>query len=111
MLVGANPLPDTGYEGLAAHLMPVHALSGDLALDDGLGGDAGVVLAGHPQRLVAAHAVVADHDVFNGGGKRVAKVQRAGDVGRWHADDKWWACGIGARAEEAAALPPLIEAL
>ena len=36
-------------------VVPGHALLGELALDDVLGGDAGVVHAGQPQRLVALH--------------------------------------------------------
>ncbi len=73
---------------LAPDLVAVRALFGYLALDDGLGRDARVVLAGNPERRVAEHAVVADHDVFERRGDGVAEVQRAGHVGRRHADDE-----------------------
>jgi hypothetical protein len=62
------------------------ALLLQLALDHDLGGDAGVVGAGHPQRVVAAHAVVARQRVHDGLVERVAHVQRAGDVGRRQLD-------------------------
>ena len=41
----------------------VGAFGGELALDQHLGGDAGVVGAGDPDGGVAAHAVPADEDV------------------------------------------------
>ena len=46
------PLPDPLDERLAAEVVPGQALLGELALDDVLGGDAGVVHAGQPERLV-----------------------------------------------------------
>ena len=55
---------------------------GQLALDHHLGGDAGVVGAGQPQRRLAAHALEADQHVLQGVVQRVADVQRAGDVRR-----------------------------
>ena len=54
----------------------------ELALDDHLRGDAGVVGAGLPQRVIAAHAVVARQRVHERVLERVAHVQRAGDVRR-----------------------------
>ena len=53
-----------------------------------LGGDAGVVAAGHPQRGPPLHAVVADHQVLHGHEDGVAQVQLAGHVGRRHGDDE-----------------------
>ena len=54
------PLPDLGDEGLAAHLAAADvAGGGELALDDHLGGDAGVVEAGLPEGVEAAHPVPA----------------------------------------------------
>ena len=49
------PLPDALDERLAAEVVAGLALLGELALDDVLGGDAGVVHAGQPERLVALH--------------------------------------------------------
>ncbi len=76
------PLPDPLDELLAAEVVPVCALLGQLALDHVLGGDAGVVGAGHPERVVALHALPADEDVLERVVQRVAHVQDAGDVGR-----------------------------
>ena len=58
------------------------AFFGELAFDDHLGGDAGVVGAGEPEGDVAAHAVPADGDVDLGVLQHVAHVEGAGDVGR-----------------------------
>ena len=74
--------------------MAVCPLFGQLALDHGLRGDTRVVFAGNPERLIAEHAMVADHDVFERRSDGVAEVQRAGDVGRRHADDEGMAIGI-----------------
>ena len=49
---------------------------GELALDHHLGGDAGVVGAGQPERVVAAHAVPADGDIDLGVLEHVAHVER-----------------------------------
>ena len=58
----------------------------ELLLDDDLRRDAGVVGADLPQRVVAAHAVVADQHVHQRVLERVPHVQRAGDVGRRQLD-------------------------
>src|SRR6185437_10985581 len=86
MLVLAHPLPDTLDKALAAQRMPVGAFACDLTLDDGLRGDARVILARHPERWVAQHAMVADHDVFERRGDGMPEMQRAGHVRRRHAD-------------------------
>ncbi len=112
-LVLAHPLPDALDERLAAHLVTVRTFFGDGLLYDGLGRDAGVVFAGNPQRLIAEHAVVANHDVFERRRDGMPQVQRARHVGWRHADDEGAPIRVraGARAEVAVALPPLIEAL
>ena len=53
-----------------------------LVLDDDLRRDAGVIGADLPQRVVAAHAVIADQHVHQRLLERVSHVQRAGDVRR-----------------------------
>ena len=58
------------------------AFFGEFAFDHHLGGDAGVVGAGEPEGVFAAHAVPADGDVDLGVLEHVAHVEDAGDVGR-----------------------------
>ena len=55
---------------------------GEVPLDQGLGGDAGVVHAGQPQRLVALHPPAPGEGVHEGVLEGMAEVQAAGDVGR-----------------------------
>ena len=52
-----------------------------LALNNNLGRNARVISAGHPQRVVAQHAVVARERIHDGLIERVAHVQRARDIG------------------------------
>jgi len=80
------PLPHLLQEALAAEVVAADALGVELALDDDLGGDAGVVGARLPQRVVAAHAVVARERVHDRLVEAVPHVQRAGDVGRRQQD-------------------------
>ncbi len=68
--------PDALFELLAAQVAVVDALFGELALHHHLGGDAGVVGAGQPQRVVAEHAMPADGDVDLGVLQHVTDVQR-----------------------------------
>jgi hypothetical protein len=75
-----------------------------LALDHHLRGDAGVVGADHPQRILAAQPLVADHHVLQRVVERVADVQAAGDVGR-RVDDGERLRHPGARAEQAVGFP------
>ena len=72
----------------AAGLLALH----QLALDHHLGRDAGMVGAGLPQHVLAAHALEAAQDVLQRVVERVAHVQRAGDVRRRDDD----AVGLGA---------------
>ncbi len=58
------PLPDPLDKGLPAQGVAVFAFRGQLALHHVLGGDAGVVGAGHPQGVEAVHALEADQDVL-----------------------------------------------
>jgi hypothetical protein len=53
-----------------------------LALDDVLGRDAGVVGAGDPEGIEALHPFIADEDVLERVVERVPHVEGAGDVGR-----------------------------
>ena len=60
----------------------------ELLLDDDLRGDAGVIGADLPQRVVAEHAVLANQRVHHRLLERVAHVQGAGDVRRRKLDRK-----------------------
>ena len=62
--------------------MAAYALRLQLTLDHDLRGNAGMVGARHPQRVVAAHAVVARQAVHDGLVERMPHVQRAGHVRR-----------------------------
>ena len=53
-----------------------------LALDDHLRGNAGMVHAGLPEHVLAAHALEADHDVLQRIVQRVAHMQRARHIRR-----------------------------
>ena len=108
LLVTVLPLPDALHQGLAADVVAGLALQLQQApLDHGLGGDAGVVGAGHPQRVVAQHPVPADqqvlHDVVHG----VPHVQGAGDVGQRHHHHVAALAAVGDRAERARGGPAL----
>ena len=104
------PLPDFLDELVAAQRVAglAFACNGEVARDDHLGGDAGVVGAHLPQRAIATHAVVADQRVLQGVLERVAHVQRAGDVRRRQQDGIGRAVARGRK--RAAAFPLLVQA-
>ena len=77
----------------------------ELALDDDLGRDAGVVGARHPQRVVALHPVVAHQRVHDRVLERVPHVQRAGHVRRRQLDAERGPGGIERRLVDAALFP------
>ena len=71
------PLPDPLDERLPAEVVAATApRAASCALDHVLGGDAGVVHAGQPQRLVALHPLAAGERVHEGVVEGVADVQR-----------------------------------
>ncbi|MDQ1094644.1 hypothetical protein QE400_004057 [Xanthomonas sacchari] len=78
------PLPDLGDEAVAAQRIAGLALAfqGQVARHHHLGGDAGMVAADLPQRVEAAHAVVAHQRIHQRLLEGVAHVQRAGHVRR-----------------------------
>ena len=70
------PLPDAFDQPLAAELVPAEfLLLQQPPLDDGLGGDAGVIGAGHPEGLEPLHPLLADEDVLQRVVQGVAQVQ------------------------------------
>src|SRR2546427_13030288 len=98
-LILVHPGPNTLHEGGSPNLVAIRSLRCQQALYHGLGSDAGVIFARHPESVVAAHAVIADQDVFNGGGDGVSKVECTRYVGWRHADDEGWAAAIFPRFE------------
>ena len=99
------PFPDFVNEGGAAQVVAGFAFTGELALDHDLRGNAGVVGAGHPQRVFAQHAVVARERVHDGLVERMAHVQRARHIGRRQLNGKRSFAGVQRRLVHAALLP------
>ena len=106
---GVDERPDALEEGLAPDVVSAHPLLVELALDDGVDGDRGVVDAGHPDGVVAEHAVPANQGVLDGGGEGVAHVQLAREVGRRHDHGEGLLAALG--LEEAAFLPGAVDPL
>ena len=65
---------------------PVLALLLEAFVHHGLGGDARVVGAGHPEGLVPLHAMGTDEDVLDGVVERVPEVKGGRDIG-WRDED------------------------
>ena len=105
------PLPDPLDELLPAKVVPGQALGGELALDHVLGGDAGVVHAGQPQRLVALHPPAPDQGVLDRVVEGVADVQRAGHVRRRNDDAVRLAIAGRVRREVTGLYPQLVPPL
>ncbi len=76
------PPPHAFEEGFASHLTAVESLLAQFLLDAVLGGDAGVVGAGQPERVDARHAFPAGQDVLEGTIEGMTHVEAARDVGR-----------------------------
>ncbi len=104
------PLPGAAQELVAADLQPGRALVAQHPFHLELGGDAGVIGSGNPQRGPTLHPRAADHQVFQGDEHGVAHVEFAGDVGRGDGDDE--RLGVGRARfglEPAVVFPPLVE--
>src|SRR6185369_402781 len=97
-------------KGLAAYLRTLDALRLEIAFDDHLGRDSGMVGADHPERVLAAHPLAAGEHVLKRIVERVADVERAGDVGRRH-DNRPRSCVGAIRTEQALGLPMGVPAL
>src|SRR5262249_50035431 len=83
-----EPGPGALEERLAADLLARGSLREQLLLDDVLRRDAGVVVPGLPERVVAAHAVPPDQGVLHRAVQGMAHVELAGDIRRRDADDE-----------------------
>ena len=105
------PLPDPLDERLPPQVVPGQALLGQLALHHVLRGDARVVHARQPERVVALHAPAPGQRVHQRVLERVAEVQGAGHVGRRDDDAERRLAGVlrPAGREVAAVDPPLVE--
>ena len=81
------PFPNMLEQFLATEIVPMlhYALLAQLAFDDTLRGDAGMVGAREPQNLLAIHTRLAGENVLNGVVEHMPHVQLAGDV--WRRDD------------------------
>jgi hypothetical protein len=76
------PLPHAFDEKIAPEIMARFAFDLELALDDHLRRNAGVIGADLPERVVALHAVIADERIHQRVLECVAHVQTAGHVRR-----------------------------
>ena len=97
-------------EKTSAEVFLLLAFLGELALHHHLGGDAGVVEAGQPEGVEAAHALPAHDHVLEGEGEGVSDVQGSRDVGGRDHDRKARLARRGIGDEEAALLPEGIPA-
>jgi poly(A) polymerase len=105
------PLPDFFEELLATQVVARDALAVELAFHHDLRRDAGVVGARLPQRVVAAHAVVARQRIHDRLVEAVAHVQRAGDIRRRQQDAEIVGFGgVEPGGEIAARLPDRVPA-
>ena len=108
------PGPDFLEEVFAAQLAAGGcAFFGQFAFDNHLRGDACVVLARLPKRVVAAHAVPADQDILQRVVEGVAHVERARHIGRRDHDGEGFRarCRVGAGLEAAFLFPGLVDAV
>ena len=80
------PIPNPLNKGVSAQRFTAGAFGFELSLNDHLCGNASVVCAHLPQRVVAAHAVVANEGIHDRLLKAVPHVERARDVGGWYRD-------------------------
>ena len=108
--VVVHPPPHLGDELLASEGLARDPLFRELVLDHHLGDDPGVIGAGHVERGLALHAVVARHEVLVAAeAEGVTEVEIPRDVGqRQHHHERRFPTALVGR-EEAASLPPVVE--
>ena len=109
--IGVLPVPGTLQKAVAAHHLLGQALLAHFGDDLGLGGNGRMVGAGHPQRGIALHPLVAGQDVLPGLIHGVAHVQLAGDVRRRHDDGKRLFAAVDLGMEIPLVAPVLIDAI
>jgi hypothetical protein len=109
--VAAEPVPDDLHERLATHVLPRRAFPLEGLLDDGLRGDARVVVARLEEAVVALHPLPANQRVGQRQPHRVPHVQLTRHVGRRVRVDIRRPVVVGLGAVEALLLPVPLPAL
>src|SRR3546814_7840587 len=71
------PLPDPGDELIAREISALLTLGVHLPLNHHLRGDARMISANHPQRILAAQPFITDHDILKCIVKRMADMERS----------------------------------
>ena len=104
------PLPYPLDERLPAKIVPGQPFLGELALDHVLGGDARVVHAGQPERVVALHPAPPDQRVDQRVIERMTDMQRPGNVRRRDDDGERRCRRFGVGPEVASFYPRLVPA-
>ncbi len=106
-----EPLPHARDERVAADLLAARPLALERLLDDVLRRDAGVVVAGLDEDVVALHPLPARERVTERELQRVAEMEVAGDVRRREAVDPALTRRVGVGRIEAFLFPCLLPAL
>src|SRR3546814_3593291 len=68
---------------IAREISALLTLGVHLPLNHHLRGDARMISANHPQRILAAQPFITDHDILKCIVKRMADMERSGHVGWW----------------------------
>ena len=104
------PRPDALQELLTAQIMAGQTLCvAQILFHLDLSGNAGVVAAGQPQRLIALHPFVADQDILQRAVHGMAHVELSGNIGGRHNDGKRLLVRIGIGVEAVVVHPHLID--
>ena len=102
------PLPHPVVERRAAEVVARFPLRLQLLLDHDLGCNAGMIGTHLPKRVIATHAVIADHQIHQRVLERVPHVQRAGHIGRRELDAERRGARLHRRLEEPVRFPEWI---
>ena len=105
------PGPDLLQKGVSPEGLSIGlASTRQVAFNDHLRRNPGVICPGQPKRFVTGHALKADQGVLNGGRQGVTHVQRARHVGRREHDGVSRFVRLWVSRERAARLPRRIQA-
>ncbi len=100
-----QPAPGALDERIPAELVPARPLREELALDDRVHGDRGVVVARLPEHVEAAHAMPPDEHVLRRRVQRMPHVQVPGHVGGRQRDRERLARRLGIGCDSGPRLP------